>query len=92
MVLVCGTDGFVDTVAGPIQRVKLPDGQKRLVVWHSLCAQVRMDETQRLWQIQLPQLCRKVQGPVGGFLAQLKPQVEELLRSCGTAVCNSVSP
>ena len=31
MILVCGTDGFVETVAGPIQRVKLPDGKKRPV-------------------------------------------------------------
>eukprot|EP00435_Cladocopium_sp_Y103_P010672 s2187_g2.t1 len=31
MILVCGTDGFVETVAGPIQRVKLPDGKKRKV-------------------------------------------------------------
>ncbi|CAK9076960.1 unnamed protein product [Durusdinium trenchii] len=29
MILVCGTDGFVDTVAGPIQRITLPNGQKR---------------------------------------------------------------
>ena len=49
MVLVCGTDGFVDTVAGPIQRVKLPNGQKR-----------------------------KVQGPVGGFLAQLGYRAEQV--------------
>ena len=31
MILVCGTDGFVETMAGPIQRVKLPDGKKRPV-------------------------------------------------------------
>ncbi|CAE7174676.1 unnamed protein product [Symbiodinium pilosum] len=28
-ILVCGTDGFVDSIAGPIERTKLPDGGKR---------------------------------------------------------------
>ncbi|CAJ1346407.1 unnamed protein product [Effrenium voratum] len=40
-ILVCGTDGFVSTVAGPVERIQL-DGKKR-----------------------------KVQGPLGGFLAKL---------------------
>ena len=31
MVLVCGTDGFVDTWAGAITRIKTPDGKKQKV-------------------------------------------------------------
>ena len=29
MILVCGTDGFVESMAGPIERIKLPEGGKR---------------------------------------------------------------
>ncbi|CAE7268638.1 unnamed protein product [Symbiodinium sp. CCMP2456] len=29
LILVCGTDGFVESMAGPVERVKTPDGQKR---------------------------------------------------------------
>ena len=52
MTLVCGTDAFVETVAGPIQRITV-DGQKR---WLS--------------RRPLERVARKVQGPLGGYLAQ----------------------